>query len=601
VRLDKMRKSLAPVSGNTLNSRNSMAPRASLAPGKMGMGRQSVLGGSMTNRKSSIGARQSMAQAGRRSTIVAGVGKQMDDPRNVKDKMFLQSAKHRLIEFLVENSYDRQISLKQLEAPSTKDFLHILEFLYKQIDPRFSLGANVAEDVPLIFKRLKYPFNISKSHLQAVGSPHAWPSLLAALNWIVELLQYEKQVEVAMAEDLDAEHPDKMFFDYLARAYESFLQGNDDDEQLETELAQAFETKNQSTQEEVERVTAANAKMEEEILTLTDSKLETLQEKRNLLIKDLDKFKLLIENLNKHLADVEKKTAEIKADAAAKEVELKSAEVQRAELQEVVGQQEVKAIDAQRIAADRTRLQDDLKRTANDKEELQSEINKAEIVLANKQAEIEKAIQDYNRLATELKIVPITAKHAEGIAYDIPVASRGNGVEQLIALSSKHQMLRGALENLREQLKDKAHRAQNDKIVHEEKLKEAHVRINEKKEEVKHLESEYDRREAQVQKDKEILEQQLRATASEVQALEEMVANGTTTGKARLQLARKKVEELEREVKDATYAASRRRAARVEALMALCNTAAQHKLSVQDRLKECESKCLDLQSKIATS
>ena len=256
---------------------------------------------------------------------------------------------------------------------------------------------------------------------------------------------------------------------------------------------------------------------------------------------------------------------------------------------------------AQRIAADRTRLQDDLKRTANDKEELQSEINKAEIVLANKQAEIEKAIQDYNRLATELKIVPITAKHAEGIAYDIPVASRGNGVEQLIALSSKHQMLRGALENLREQLKDKAHRAQNDKIVHEEKLKEAHVRINEKKEEVKHLESEYDRREAQVQKDKEILEQQLRATASEVQALEEMVANGTTTGKARLQLARKKVEELEREVKDATYAASRRRAARVEALMALCNTAAQHKLSVQDRLKECESKCLDLQSKIATS
>ena len=35
----------------------------------------------------------------------------------------------------------------------------------------------------------RYPFNISKSHLQAVGSPHAWPSLLAGLVWIVELLQ----------------------------------------------------------------------------------------------------------------------------------------------------------------------------------------------------------------------------------------------------------------------------------------------------------------------------------------------------------------------------------------------------------------------------
>jgi len=569
----------------------------------MGMGRQSTIGGGiMTHRKSSIGARQSMAQAGRRSTIVAGgAGKAMDDPRNVKDKLFLQNAKHRLIEFLVENCFDRQISLKQLEAPSTKDFLHILEFLYKKIDPRFSLSANVAEDVPAMFKRLRYPFNISKSHLQAVGSPHAWPSLLAALNWMVELLQYEKQVEVAMAEDLDAENPDKMFFEYLARAYESFLSGNDDDEQLENELAQAFESKNQSTQEEVDRVSIANAKMEEEILTLAESKLETLQDKRNLLIKDLDKFKMLIENLNKHLADVDKKTVEIKADAAAKEIEVKSCDGEKSGLQEVVGQQEVRAIDAQRIASDRNRLQDDLKRTSTDKEELQSQINKAEIMLANKQAEIEKAIQDYNRLGTELKMVPLTAKHAEGIAYDIPVASRGNGVEQLIALGGKHQMLKSALENLREQLKDKAHRAQNEKIVHEEKLHEAQVRTGEKQEEVKHLEEECTRREAQLQKDKDALEQQLRATASEVQALEELVGNGSTTGKARLQLARKKVEELEREVKDATYAASRRRTVRTDSLMAICNTAAQHKLNVQDRLKELEAKAIDLQSQIAKS
>jgi len=597
-----MRKSLAPVSGNTLNARSSIAPRASLAPAKMGVGRQSTLGGGLSNRKSSIGGRQSMAQAGRRSTIVSGgTGKQMDDPRNVKDKLFLQNAKHRLIEFLVENSYDRQISLKQLEAPSTKDFLHILEFLYRKIDPRFSLSANVAEDVPAIFKRLRYPFTLSKSHLQAVGSPHAWPSLLAALNWLVELLQYEKQVEVAMAEDLDAENPDKMFFDYLARAYESFLQGVDDDDQLENELQQAFESKNQSTQQEVDRVSAANAKMEEEILTLAESKLETLQEKRSFLIKDLDKFKMLIENLHKHLAEVDKKTIEIKADAAAKEIELKAAEAEKNELVDVVGQQEVKAIDAQRIASERNRLQDDLKRAANDKEELQSQINKAEIMLANKQAEIEKAIQEYNRLATELKMVPLSAKHAEGIAYDIPVASRGNGVEQLIALGGKHQMLKSALENLREQLKDKAIRAQHDKIAHEEKLHEAQVRTVEKKEEVAHLESECARRETQLQKDKETLEQLLRRTASEVQALEEMVANGATSGKARLQLARKKVEELEREVKEASHAATRRRTARTDELMALCNTAAQHKLNVQDRLKELELKCVDLQSQIATS
>lgn len=179
-----MRQSLAPVSSNALNSRASLASgRASIAPGKM-MG-MTKLGG----RNSSFGGRQSMAP-GRRSTLAAGGPiKQMDDPRNVREKGFVRQSLQRLIEFLVENNYDRQISPKQLEAPTTKDFLHILTFLYNQIDPRFVLGPNVAEEVPAIFKRLRYPFNISKSHLQAVGSPHAWPSLLAALDWLVELLQ----------------------------------------------------------------------------------------------------------------------------------------------------------------------------------------------------------------------------------------------------------------------------------------------------------------------------------------------------------------------------------------------------------------------------
>ncbi|EKX45170.1 hypothetical protein GUITHDRAFT_152754, partial [Guillardia theta CCMP2712] len=197
----------------------------------------------------------------------------MDDPRNVKDKAFINAAKHRLIEFLVENNYDRQISLKQLDAPTTKDYLHILMFLYNKIDPKFQLSQNIAEDVPAMFRRLRYPFNVSKSHLQAVGSPHAWPSLLASLVWIVELLQYEKQVEIAMMEDPESENPDKMFFDYLAKAYDSFLQGSDNDEYIEQELAQAFNAKNEATQEEVDRLNTANRKMEEEIEELSESKL----------------------------------------------------------------------------------------------------------------------------------------------------------------------------------------------------------------------------------------------------------------------------------------------------------------------------------------
>lgn len=75
-----------------------------------------------------------------------------------------------------------------------------------QIDPNMSqktLGK-IEDDVPAFFKRMRYPFQISKSSLFAVGSPHTWPTLLASLVWVVELLLYsEKAVRAPACKDHD--------------------------------------------------------------------------------------------------------------------------------------------------------------------------------------------------------------------------------------------------------------------------------------------------------------------------------------------------------------------------------------------------------------
>lgn len=63
------------------------------------------------------------------------------------------------------------------------------------MDPNVRFAAKPEEDVPGLFKRLGYPFQISKSALSAVGSPHTWPGLLAALTWLVELLTYDATAE----------------------------------------------------------------------------------------------------------------------------------------------------------------------------------------------------------------------------------------------------------------------------------------------------------------------------------------------------------------------------------------------------------------------
>lgn len=66
-----------------------------------------------------------------------------------------------------------------------------------QVDPNVKFAAKWEDEVAVLFKRLGYQFPISKSALQAVGSPHTWPGLLAALAWVVELLNYEERAEAS--------------------------------------------------------------------------------------------------------------------------------------------------------------------------------------------------------------------------------------------------------------------------------------------------------------------------------------------------------------------------------------------------------------------
>ena len=62
-----------------------------------------------------------------------------------------------------------------------------------QVDPYMKIVGKMEDEVPAFFKRMRYPFAISKSALFAVGSPHTWPGLLAALVWLTDLLYYTEK------------------------------------------------------------------------------------------------------------------------------------------------------------------------------------------------------------------------------------------------------------------------------------------------------------------------------------------------------------------------------------------------------------------------
>ena len=57
--------------------------------------------------------------------------------------------------------------------PTCKDFVHIVTFLFKKVDSSLKIVGKMEEEVPQNFKKVKYPFPISRSALYAVGSPHS--------------------------------------------------------------------------------------------------------------------------------------------------------------------------------------------------------------------------------------------------------------------------------------------------------------------------------------------------------------------------------------------------------------------------------------------
>ena len=276
------RTTLSAVSPSGINARRAslgVSTRVAQGGGAGGKSQQGGAGGGATGgagpRRQSLmrtpapatAGRPSMGGGTRRSSMygkAAGSNGPKSDPRPVTDKHFQQSCVRAIISYLSTHSYESAISPKQLSSPTTKDFLAIVTFLFKQVEPGFKMVAKVEEEVPAMFKRLRYPFPISKTALVAVGSPHTWPPLLAAITWLVELLKYQEKAIAqqalkppggdGMPGDREAAG-DQEFFEYVSRSYTFFLAGQDDEcGEVDDAMEAKFREQEAEAQADVERI-----------------------------------------------------------------------------------------------------------------------------------------------------------------------------------------------------------------------------------------------------------------------------------------------------------------------------------------------------------
>ncbi|RUS17108.1 HEC/Ndc80p family-domain-containing protein [Endogone sp. FLAS-F59071] len=466
------------------------------------------------------------------------------DPRNIRDKSFQHDCIRTIITYLAGKGYPQPVGTKTLQAPTSKDFQSIFKFLYAKLDPGYSFQKKFEEEVPALLKGLRYPFadQISKSQLYAVGSMHSWPSLLAMLTWMVELLMgieklEDSEFEAEIPEDAP-NHAEKAFFHYLTQAYSVFLAGADDFEPMEAELAASFDRKNVYTQQEIERLTKENALLEQELAALggTESPLITLEKERKTLHSDKEKFIQYIQHIEvkrQKLVDFNAKIGEefqikgflifillyfffpriinssIRLFYPPTEVELEKLNQEKAQLQVQVDAQEISPADVDRMTAEREQLAKNLEAIQSKIDEIQRHFWEKEIAWQKKHDVVgillvEKAIQDYNTLAYRIGLIPSTSPYAQGVNFEIEFSPHATRPEHMISVDLRN-VIKPSLQNLRKEFNAQFHHSQDESFQLQEQFDRLLEQVAEKTEELGMMEARIQNLTEQYNTEKEVI------------------------------------------------------------------------------------------------
>lgn len=383
-------------------------------------------------------------------SIYGGSSSRKADPRPLTSREFISEQLNELIRYLLENDFNQRISPKLLNPPTGKEFKAVVLHLFRLLDSGYEMTGRVEDEVPLIFKGLRYPFGISKTGLTAVGSPHTWPALLGALSWLVDLLRYDAAVAAAeegsaSADDNDAAAAssssaaaaaavpassaggdEQAFFSYVRQSYEAFLSGDDGRaEELDEELTAVFEAQQSEIEEEeaAAREETERLRAELEEVRARQKELPAMEAKRADLLSDKGKFETLIGQLHEHKAALQAKLAQREEEADGKAAEQREAEEALAAVRHTIETQELSVDDVQRMDTQRKRHEEKAAANRRQKEEARRELAEAEAVLATAAETLEGELTQYRRAAAALRLLAPDDDNANGVDFELALHS----------------------------------------------------------------------------------------------------------------------------------------------------------------------------------
>lgn len=366
------------------------------------------------------------------------------DPRRLRDAATRSQMAQELLEYLTHNNFEMEskhvLSNKAMTSPTQKDFTTMFQWLYNRIDPSYRFMKSIDQELPVLLKQLRYPFDksITKSQITAVGGNN-WATFLGLLHWMMQLARLMQAYEAGTYDDACFEagydvSGDRIIFDFLSDAYSTWLSADDaeegeDDAEAQARLirphveamAKKFDGANAQHHDQVKLLEAEHKYLQDQIEELGKSgpRIQKLEEQIRILEEDRVKFEQYNNSMEAKVKKYNDRCEFLTKTIQEEEAALVQLEQEQQELQAIIDGRGMTISDIDRMANEKDRLDAAQQATSIRLEESKKRVAEKELAASRKLDELEQAIERYNNLGYQIGIIPSTAVNAKGQDYEL--------------------------------------------------------------------------------------------------------------------------------------------------------------------------------------